>query len=363
MRPKVLVTDISSYKAIVFCRALADCCEVWSGDWRPLTKTLRTRFAGQHFLYPSPKRDPQGFVEVLAERVKQMGIDRLIPINSSEIRLCLEHRHRFGSALDGFGECEDFLRLDDKRRLSELTRALAVRTPRTYSLASLGPGEVEFPLVFKPTQSSSALGVIYIQNQEELNRLKSDQRGRRESDYVLQEFISGVGVGYSVLAKRGEIVASYGHKRLAEWPVSGGSSTARASFFHPGMQATAELIVKNTNWTGLAMFEFKWTEQNEVVLIEVNPRVWGSIFQAVASGVNFPRLWVCGDGDPMRATSAKEVITYLPLLHWMSCLFYLIKQNKFGPLWHRLRHFSCYRPDVSFFTDPLGFLSLFSRLG
>ena len=79
------------------------------------------------------------------------------------------------------------------------------------------------------------------------------------------------------------------------------------------------------------MVEFKLDERtNKPVLIEVNPRFWGSINQAIASGVDFPYLLykMTIDGD------IKPVLTYelgvktRILLGDIRALFTILKRNK-----------------------------------
>lgn len=70
------------------------------------------------------------------------------------------------------------------------------------------------------------------------------------------------------------------------------------------MENAARKILDHVNWHGVAMVEFKLDERtNKPVLIEVNPRFWGSVYQAIAAGVNFPYLLyemaLYGDVEPV----------------------------------------------------------------
>jgi len=53
----------------------------------------------------------------------------------------------------------------------------------------------------------------------------------------------------------------------------------------------AKRLLDHVGWHGVAMVEFKLDERNnKPVLLEVNPRFWGSVYQAIAAGVDFPYL-------------------------------------------------------------------------
>ncbi len=116
------------------------------------------------------------------------------------------------------GDYEIFDNLNDKKKLMSLAAKLSVQIPETYDSIN----EAKYPCVIKPTNLSSAKGVKYIFNQIELEKVK--ERYKRKENILSQEYIPGIGVGYSVFVENGKIIGGYGHKRLGEYPVSGGSS-------------------------------------------------------------------------------------------------------------------------------------------
>ena len=61
----------------------------------------------------------------------------------------------------------------------------------------------------------------------------------------------------------------------------------REPFDDDRMVECTKKILEKTHWSGFAMFEFKLTEDNEIYLIEVNPRIWGSINQGLKNGFNY----------------------------------------------------------------------------
>jgi predicted ATP-grasp superfamily ATP-dependent carboligase len=50
-------------------------------------------------------------------------------------------------------------------------------------------------------------------------------------------------------------------------------------------------MVRETGYTGLAMFEFKEDAAGKPRLLEVNPRVWGTFPLTRAAGSVIPQLW------------------------------------------------------------------------
>lgn len=98
-------------------------------------------------------------------------------------------------------------------------------------------------------------------------------------------------IGVSYLFNQGEMRASFTHRRLMEFPETGGPSIVRESITHPEAESAGRRILEAIGWHGVAMAEFRVDSRDgKPKLLEINPRFWGSLPLAVASGVDFPRL-------------------------------------------------------------------------
>jgi predicted ATP-grasp superfamily ATP-dependent carboligase len=90
------------------------------------------------------------------------------------------------------------------------------------------------------------------------------------------------------------------HRRVREYPVTGGPSTTAESVRDPELEALGLRLLETLNWHGAAMVEFKKDSRDgEFTLLEVNPKFWGSLGLAIACGVDFPYLAarMAADGD------------------------------------------------------------------
>src|SRR5262249_9108908 len=87
----------------------------------------------------------------------------------------------------------------------------------------------------------------------------------------------------------GEVVDVFQHERVHE-PLSGGGSSYRMSVSPDDrMLECSKRLLSALRWTGVAMVEYKQNvTTGEFVLMEIKGRFWGSLPQAVASGVDFP---------------------------------------------------------------------------
>lgn len=371
---RILIGEISSYKAIViarYIRAAYPNAEIWAYDYKPIIRSIHTRYVQQCVRLPF--KSLEAYIEALADYVRTQQIDVLLPVHSDHIGAILQRKDLFGQALDWVGDYKDYIRLHEKDQLMAIAQSVGVRVPKTYHSFD----EAEVPFVIKPTNLSSAKGVRYCfaeANKQLINSALADINS--SNNYIIQEYITGQGCGYEVYCQNGEILVEYGHIRLAEWPTSGGSSVLRGRYIHPDMRPMAEKILSAVPWTGFAMFEFKLTPSGELVLIEVNPRIWGSINQPLQDncplfehilGALIQLVPLSNNNSSINSVSgyklapqAPEIRTSLVPQVWLAMLGYLFRgQSSRVRDW--LRHWHSTRRDVSFWSDPLGLISMIIR--
>lgn len=342
----ILVGDISSYKAIVVARFIKlnyPDCKIYGFDSRNFTKSWKTKYVERNFIIRND--DLESFQEV----IKSFSIDLFIPVINDSLEFFWHNKIKFNGTLDYLGEFQSYQILNDKIKLSELAQELDVLIPRRY--ASIKTAEV--PFVYKPTNLSSSKGVVYITDKSSISE-KVD-----ENNLIIQQFVEGEGVGYSFYAKNGVILNGYGHKRLSEFPVSGGSSTYRTEYEDIRMIHSAQRIVKKLNYTGFAMFEFKLSDKNDLYLLEVNPRIWGSINQGLVNGTNYFEA-ILGKSKKMVLANSKSYNTYISPLIYASFVGYILKFNLF-PITIFIRSILKNKTDVSFVSDFKGFVSIVLR--
>src|SRR6185312_16067486 len=106
---------------------------------------------------------------------------------------------------------------------------------------------------------------------------------------IEQEYFRGRGIGIEVLFERGELRWWFAHERIHALPVTGGASTYRRSIEPPeALLRATDTLLSHLRWHGVAMVEFKVAPDGDFRLMEINPRLWGSLPLAVAAGVDFP---------------------------------------------------------------------------
>ena len=309
----VIVTNASSAKALVVIRSLGRRgIDILTTDTERFSAAFFSRYCKGYFLSPSPENSPFAFINTLLSAIKKRKIDVLMPVNSTETLLVSKYKDKFELYTKvPYADYYKMIQLHDKGRLMKIAAELDLPVPQTYLIRDTYEirklaEKLTYPVVIKPRDATSSRGVRYAYTKEDF--IREYKRFLTSAKYPLvQEYIPGDGYGVSVLFNQGELRALFTHKRLREYPITGGPSTFRESVKHPEMERIAVKLLEYMEWHGVAMVEFKLDKRvNRPVLIEVNPRFWGSINQAIASGVNFPYLLykMAVDGD------VKPVLNY-----------------------------------------------------
>lgn len=190
-------------------------------------------------------------------------------------------------------------RLNDKAQVWARCRALGIPVPAQYE------GEPDrYPVVIKP-HCGEKLGLTAADRYAVADTPAEyaaclEKMQQYDPAPLVQEKLVGEGVGVSLLLGRdSQLISAICHRRVREYPISGGPSTCCESFYDEEMIETAHRLLKDFSFVGMAMVEFKAGR-----VLEVNPRVWGS----------FP-LTACSDSPfalSYARAAAGEAVDYIP---------------------------------------------------
>jgi predicted ATP-grasp superfamily ATP-dependent carboligase len=276
----VLITDAHYKNGLCAVRSLGrHGGTVVAAAPRRLAAGASSRFAAAHIVYPSPTRVDE-FLSVINRAVERHSIDVILPMSLELVEVFARNRHSLPDHVQiPIVEIDKFVVAADKVSAVSFARALGVPTPTIFA----DPSEVDrFPVVVKPSLGSGV--VRYVNNAEELVEAFTP-------DSTIQEYLVGTGYGFSALFDGGVEKAFFMHRRVREYPVTGGASTAAESFYDERLRDHGLKLLRALGWHGVAMAEFIYDERDgKFKLIEINPKFWGSLDLPVAAGVDFPLL-------------------------------------------------------------------------
>lgn len=201
----------------------------------------------------------------------------------------------------------------DKRRTLEIADQLGIGVPASWQpkpgedFATIAASQT-FPVAVKWSNPEAVIAdlkannlelekVEYASSPDALLALLARYDALQQWPLV-QYCCPGYGLGQMFNMHNGAATLRFQHKRLREWPPTGGVSTFCASVplgEHAAQQKRSEELLREIGWEGTAMVEYRYDPETERYwLMEINGRFWGSIPLAFHCGVHFAReLYRC----------------------------------------------------------------------
>ncbi len=263
-----------------------------------------SRYCRSRFDYPPATLNATLFLEVVLEFVRSQGIDLVIPVTDWTLGPLSANRARFlGICRLALPSASALAIVSDKYRTIEMAQHLGTNVPRTHLIESLNDlpaaEEMRFPVVVKDRFSVRWLGnkavfgsVAYAYSQAELKD-KISTRLQAAGDVLVQEFVSGTGVGFACFIAGGSVFLPFEWERIREVDPRGGASSARKSIaLNKEIVALSSKFMIEIGFEGIAMVEYKRAANGEMILMEINGRPWGSLALPMACGIDYPRYWI-----------------------------------------------------------------------
>jgi predicted ATP-grasp superfamily ATP-dependent carboligase len=298
--------------------------EVIAADEYPLTPGAISRYAVDRFLYPSPVRAPEAFLESLADAIeKYRPRDArtpyvLMPVHS-ETSLIAEHADRFeGAICFALASSDAFRVLGHKARFWRFSLALGMRVPDvwfphdTRELKAMLPS-MKLPVFVKHPQGLAGVGVVKARTvQEVLAAFEGLARACSDADSLplVQTAVPGEDYCATALCDRGRICAALSYRNVYAYPRHCGPGVIRETVHAPRLLEQTRRLVEATRWHGFIEVDFRWTghADDSPYLLEVNPRFCSGMPHAIHSGVDYPWLEFQLAAGKARAAQATALV-------------------------------------------------------
>lgn len=312
--PKVLVTDASERAALAIIRSLGKKgVEVTAAEDMSVNAGSLSKYCRHGIIYPSPQRDYKKFLQWLLWLVKKESYDLLIPATEVTCVLLSRYREQFEPYVEVTVPSYDIMKTTvDKAQTIRIADEHSIPHPKTVFVKTVEDikaiaDEVDYPVVIKPrskiiwTDKSAIIMKVTHENYAfapkdlitKYYKILSQHKELIAQDYLpfIQDYVPGNGYGVGTLFWDSKPKAIFVHKRLREYPITGGASTLRVSVENEKLVSLALKILQSIHWQGVAMAEFKIDKRDgQPKLMEINGRFWGSLPLAIASGIDFPYL-------------------------------------------------------------------------
>lgn len=173
----------------------------------------------------------------------------------------------------------------DKARLAERARAAGLQTPESRSFDS-GPdllgaaSELTYPVVVKPRAHRSALHRHGAYRADDPTQIVTDS-----GPVLVQPYVSAPMHAVAGVVHRGALVAAVHQRYLRTWRIEAGEACAAVTI-EPSPEREEGLLRLLQGYDGIFQAQFAGS-----FLLDLNPRVYGSMPLAVAAGTNLVRVW------------------------------------------------------------------------
>lgn len=259
---------------------------------------MSSRYIGAVHRLPPYRGDGSEWVAALAALIAEHDYRLIVPCSDARLMMLEHHVDRLGRERLAIANPAALAAFTDKAETRRLAAAngVPIAAGKLVSEADEADALVRqfgLPLALKP-RNPFQLGdtafkrdVRIVRDEAELATALAAGSG----GFVVESFFAGDGVGVSVLARHGAIVQAHQHRRLHQVTETGASSSRISEAVDPELLGMAAALARATCLHGVAMFEFRQSRaMDETILLEVNPRFWGSLPLALVAGVDFPAM-------------------------------------------------------------------------
>lgn len=194
----------------------------------------------------------------------------------------------------------------DKRQTLEIAQGLGIDVPQSWQpLASedrqARAADLAYPVAIKwadPAEVSARLEALGLELEKVEYAASPHALLAVLSRYdplglypLVQEWCPGEGLGQMLNMHEGRATLTFQHRRLREWPPTGGVSSfceAIDPALHAAQMEKSEALLRAIGWQGPAMVEYRHDPATgRTRLMEINGRFWGSIPLAYHCGAHF----------------------------------------------------------------------------
>ncbi|MFX1484775.1 MAG: ATP-grasp domain-containing protein [Promethearchaeota archaeon] len=312
---RVLVTDGSMKHTLAAVRSLGRRgLYVTVVDESLLAESFYSKYCQQRRL-TAKRVGPEEYVLQLKSILKKIPHDVLLPISWRANYYVAKYRHH----LEGLVNLAipDFRSMEIagyKDQTMDFAKKQGLDIPETIPLETTEDlhraiDAIGYPMVLKGSAEGGT--VRYVRSYQELEEAYSRLRHDRP---IAQQYIEGDGVGFFAAYNKGKCIARFMHKRVREYPRSGGPSTAAQSIYSPELAKQGMKLLDALHWHGVAMVEFKHSPvDGKFYLMEINPKFWGSLDLSIKAGMDFPFIAyniALGNAESVKQMSYRQGVLF-----------------------------------------------------
>jgi len=295
-------SELQDYGILAAVRALnAAEYAPWIATTEPGTYAARSWAKAGTVSVTDPVLDSERFVCELAAVALRLSVAAVLPCTDSDLFALAGREADFPGIALGVPprKCVDLA--TDKGLLPELAATAGLRTPPTKKVV-FGGGEaavtIDLPAIVKPQRSwirnpDGTMGGYCARYVSTAQAIEEALKALPNGVGLVQQYIPGPNVSVSGVSWGGELICAVHHISERIWQLTTGvSAYAETIPPHAELEQGVSRLLREIGWSGLFEMEFKRSPRGEHYLIDLNPRIYGTLALASAAGLNLPGIWV-----------------------------------------------------------------------
>lgn len=237
------------------------------------------KFVYRNYIESIPNVHDDNFIDRINEIIEEYSIDFIFPAHDSVVLKLSQNQERLLATV-----------ITSEKRTSEICRSKKMTyeffneyyfVPHMYK----GVEEVkEFPVFLKPNVGQGSKGTALVKNSNDLTYIYNNNQ-----DLIIVEYLPGKEYTIDCFTDRNGNLSFVGmreRKRIK----SGISVNSVALKCNEQVEKIAKIINKNLKFRGVWFFQVKEDNKGNYKLLEISPRIAGTMGLYRNKGINFPLL-------------------------------------------------------------------------
>jgi len=280
-----------------------------------LSKYFKSKHIKNICLIHSPLHNPEKFNRDLILLLNKIKYNAILPfgfVTTIAISKIKKEVSKYTSIC--IADYEIIKLAHDKAKLHSYLIENNFQVPKIYEykrFSDLKCIDLKFPIVIKARKGCGVeKGVRYAKNFDELkyyyNEITMNTSINTDledfSKPLIQEYIPGKIHDALFLFNKGKMKAALTQIREVTYPLSGGAGVNNITTYEPELIKYGKEILEFINWHGPCQVEVKKDMRDgKYKLIEINPKLWGTLDLSIKAGINFAvkTLEIAINGDTL----------------------------------------------------------------
>lgn len=344
---KVLLIEGRARQVLPMSKALRELgCEVTTYNGSRLDPGYASKYPHRKLLAYCDAHDPEGSYEAIRAELENYHYDIVIPMND-DVAIILSKHKKVLERLTTIhvNDWPLFSKASDKLQTMETCMKNNLHCPKTYLTLDdfkQDAYNVQYPIVCKPRTGCAAVGFYIAKDEEDL----LDYYQKAEKKYgpcLIQEYIPQDGLQYKAevyIDRNGEMKAACVFAKVRWYPIDGGSSTLNETVERPDIVEDCRKLLAAIGWKGYADIDLiEDTRDGKAKIMEINPRITGSVKICFEAGINFAKMIV---DDYLQKEVNPQFEVKHKFLRYMhtDVLWFLKSKNRFSckPSWFSFKN-------------------------